>query len=197
MKNLHGTNVSVWSEQDVLQLGFFLVDSLNGESFVRLLLLLWGPWEEIMSIIYQDRTWISLFPPAPLYSSSDILLPLAPQESCRRICWNMRFFWYNGAWLGDTSTRAAKERLASRRDILADDSLDPQHGWRGGSGWPQEVEPLERHLTSARAPSEKYSLLKIFTPGKYSPQEGEPLEWHLTSATIGQTEPVSFNQLKI
>ena len=42
---------------------------------------------------------------------------------CRQHQWNMRFVWYNGAWLGDTSTRTEKEGLSSSRDILADDSI--------------------------------------------------------------------------
>ena len=150
----------------MFQLRLLLIDSFHRETFVRFFLVLWGPCMiNHCQILFDDSflTWQKFFfddPPAPLYSSSDIL-GFSSHESCRT-CWKIIFGW---VWVVRASfltlsglVKGAKVRVARSRDILVSyrrslltanyycfvPSLDCRlWGWREkGSGWPQvQVEP--------------------------------------------------------
>ena len=112
------------------------------------------------------------------------------------------FIWYNGAWLGDTSTRAAKERS---RDILAESIRTQTHSTRQAclshpkiviwiSFWyltkSTNIQILRRqcclHLTWQ---GERRSWILGYVTLDH---------WSMTSARdpISQTKPVSSNQLR-
>ena len=134
----------------MFQLGLLLIDSFHRETFVRFFLVLWGPCMiNHCQILFDDSflSWQKFFfdhPPAPLYSSSDIL-GFSSHESCRT-CWKIIFGW---VWVVRASfltlsglVKGAKVRVARSRDIL-------RTSYRRSTCWPPTIIVSYRHLTAA------------------------------------------------